>query len=348
VLLCWSASASSAPLTEQLQSLNSLRLRATTPALIEVADRDALDAALAELRRQGQHPLVLGEGSNVVLCGSLSRPVLRYCGRGRERLDSDGEQVLLRVGAGENWHALVVWTLAQGYFGLENLALIPGTVGAAPIQNIGAYGVELAQYVQQVHGLLLEDGEPFSLDARACEFGYRDSLFKQAWRERCVITAVDLRLSLHDRPCLDYPALAQQLEQRQATPGARAVFDTVVALRRARLPDPAVLPNAGSFFHNPQVDAGHAARLREAFPAMPQFVQPGGQVKLAAGWLIEQCGWKGYREAGVGVHREHALVLVNHGGDDAAALLALAERIRESVHERFGCLLQIEPTIYRH
>jgi UDP-N-acetylmuramate dehydrogenase len=334
-------------LAESLQSRNTLRLRSSAPALLEISDLDELDRVLRARPAHEPLPRVLGEGSNVVLCGALQRPVLRFTARGRRVLEDAGEDVLLRIGAGENWHALTAWTLAQGYFGLENLALIPGTVGAAPIQNIGAYGVELAERVQCVHGVQLEDGRPFSLPAEACGFAYRDSLFKRAWQDRCLITAVDLRLCRRDRPRVDYPALGDWLEQRGLKATARSVFDAVVALRRARLPDPAQLPNAGSFFHNPVVDAVHAQQLRSRHPQMPQYPQSDGRVKLAAGWLIEQCGWKGFREGGVGVHSEHALVLLNLGADEGEVLLALAARIQDSVRSRFGCELNIEPRIYR-
>jgi UDP-N-acetylmuramate dehydrogenase len=333
-------------LAESLQALNSLQLCATAPERIEVFDLAQLRAVLARCAAAAQPITVLGDGSNVVLRGELPGPVLRYRRTGCELLARDSHSVLLRVHAGQNWHALTEWALDQGFYGLENLALIPGSAGAAPVQNIGAYGVELAQLLHSVHGLMRADASPFTLSAQDCQFAYRDSIFKHAWRDACVITAIDLRLRLRDEPCLAYPALSEALAQKHCTPTAHTVFQAVVALRRARLPDPAVLPNAGSFFHNPVVDAAHAGQLSRDYPQMPRFPQPGGRVKLAAGWLIEQCGWKGYTGDGVGVHAEHALVLLNLGADDAQPLLALAERIRHSVAARFGCQLQIEPRIY--
>jgi len=303
-----------------------------------------LRAALAEARERGLPVLVLGEGSNVLFAGNVDALVLRYTATGREVLADDGDSIRLRVAAGENWHQLVFWCLGQGYHGLENLALIPGTVGAAPIQNIGAYGVELAAFVDSVHAVRISDGESLVLSRETCAFGYRDSVFKGALRDAVVITAVDLRLRRRPLPITDYPSLRQRLASQGDDADPRAVFDAVVALRRERLPDPVETPNAGSFFKNPVVDRETAAALAERFPAMPQFDAPGGR-KLAAGWLIEQCGWRGVEGEGVAVHPGHALVLTSHGGD-GRALLALARRIQDSVAATFGCTLEIEPRVY--
>jgi UDP-N-acetylmuramate dehydrogenase len=259
-------------------------------------------------------------------------------------LAEDGNSVTLRVAAGEHWHSLVCWCLEQGYHGLENLALIPGTVGAAPIQNIGAYGVELAPFVEAVHAVRIGDGATLTLSRAECDFAYRDSIFKGALRDATVITAVDFRLPRAPAPVTDYPSLREALAGQAAPPGPREVFDAVVALRRARLPDPETTPNAGSFFKNPVVDAATAEALAREYPGMPQFDAPGGR-KLAAGWLIEQCGWRGAEGDGVAVHPGHALVLVSRGGD-GRALLALARRIQASVAETFGCHLEIEPRVY--
>jgi UDP-N-acetylmuramate dehydrogenase len=329
---------------EDLTALTTLRLPARAAALRDVADPEELRAALAEARDLGLPVLPLGEGSNVVFAGDVEALVLRYRGRGRRVLAEDGGAVLLRVAAGENWHELVCWALGRGYFGLENLALIPGTMGAAPIQNIGAYGVELAPLVTAVHAVFTASGEAVQLSAADCAFGYRDSVFKGKLRDAVVITHVDLRLPRQPAPATAYPSLAAYLEERRLAASPENIFHAVVALRRARLPDPASTPNAGSFFKNPVLEPARAAALRARFPAMPQFEVAGGR-KLAAGWLIEHCGWKGVREGGVGVHAEHALVLVNDRGD-GGELMALAARIRASVAETFGCELEIEPRIY--
>jgi UDP-N-acetylmuramate dehydrogenase len=329
---------------EDLTTLTTLRLPAKATARRDVADLAALRDALAAARAAGLPVIVLGEGSNVVFAGDVEALVLRYTAAGREVLAEDGDSVTLRVAAGEHWHSLVCWCLEQGYHGLENLALIPGTVGAAPIQNIGAYGVELAPFVEAVHTVRIADGEALTLSQADCAFAYRDSIFKDALRDAVVITAVDFRLSRRPAPVTAYPSLREALAGRPTAPGPRDVFDAVVALRRARLPDPATTPNAGSFFKNPVVDAATAARLAGRYPGMPQFEAAGGR-KLAAGWLIEHCGWRGVEGEGVAVHPGHALVLVNRSGD-GRALLALAQRIQASVAEAFGCHLEIEPRVY--
>lgn len=328
----------------QLQSRNTLRLRSDAAALSIIDSLDGLEAALIRARQQGLPALPLGEGSNVVLAGDLQAHVLLMRLRGCRWLTRNG---LLRVAAGESWHPLVAWTVSQGWYGLENLALIPGTVGAAPVQNIGAYGRELAPFVRAVHAVRINDGAQLHLSAAECNFAYRDSIFKHALRDRVVITAVDLQLSRDLAPETSYPGLRERLAGLPAgnvTPSD--VFRAVVALRREKLPDPRQEPNAGSFFKNPVVPADTAEALKARHPALPVFEAGAGKCKLAAGWLIEQAGWKGVKRNGVGVHPGHALVLVNRGGDSGERLLALASEIRDSVRARFGVVLEIEPRCY--
>jgi len=290
----------------------------------------------------------LGEGSNVVVAGDLQAMVLRQRTPGIRLLEDHGSNVVLRVGAGENWHALVQWTLRQGLFGLENLALIPGTVGAAPIQNIGAYGVELAPFVAAVHAVGIDDGEALTLSRLECTFGYRDSIFKRELRERVVITAVDLCLGRTPALNIDYPALSAALAGRDvAALTPHDVFEAVVNIRRARLPDPAAEPNVGSFFKNPVIAAEQAGDLAHRFPDIPLFPLAEGGFKTSAAWLIDYCGWKGRRRGGVGVHPGHALVLVNYGSDSGVELLSLAAEIADSVERTFAVALEIEPRIYR-
>jgi len=330
-----------------LADSNTLALRSRARAYIRVDSVADIDEALHWADAEGLAILPLGEGSNIVLAGDLDLAVLQVVNRGRELLGHNDNAVLVRVQAGENWHQLVRWSLQQGYYGLENLALIPGTAGAAPIQNIGAYGVELDRFVQRVHGIHLESGEHFSLSAEACDFGYRDSVFKQTLRDQVILTAVDLRLSLEPAAQLSYPALATALEQRGLDkPSPAEIFDTVVAVRSARLPDPAQEPNAGSFFKNPVVDAARVESLMKQFPQLPQYDLPEGKRKIPAAWLIEQCGWKGRQINGVGVHPGHALVLVNYGANSGRELLSLAAAIQHSIEDRFSIQLEIEPRIY--
>ncbi|MFV8817359.1 UDP-N-acetylmuramate dehydrogenase [Haliea sp. E17] len=332
---------------ESLRSFNTLALEARATALVEVAGEAELAEALAWARAEGLPPLPLGEGSNVVFAGDLEALVIHQHAAGWSVLAGDAESVRLRVSAGENWHSLVARSLQQGWYGLENLALIPGTVGAAPVQNIGAYGVELERFVEAVHAVAVESGEKLLLERDACEFGYRDSVFKSRLRDKVIITAVDFRLPRIPAAECRYPALATELEARGVVaPTPQDVFDAVVAVRRRRLPDPAREPNAGSFFKNPLVEAGRADALAAECPGLPRYPQADGRVKLAAAWLIEQAGWKGHREGQFGIHPEHALVMVNYGGDSGEGLLQLAAQVVQSVRERFAVTLEMEPRIY--
>lgn len=328
-----------------LKSLNTLALEASAAVLATVADDRELLAALQLADAEGLPALALGAGSNIVLAGDVAAVLIRQSSRGVEVLADNGASVDLRVVAGENWHAFVSWALEQNYFGLENLALIPGTVGAAPIQNIGAYGIELGQFVRAVHGVSVADARPVTLSAQECRFGYRDSVFKQELRDRIIITSVDFRLAKTPSPRIEYPSLAAVLDKSEAEITPRMVFDAVVAIRRARLPDPLRIPNAGSFFKNPVVGHARAAYLRTRFPGLPAFPQADGRVKLAAAWMIEHCGWKGREQSGVAVHDAHALVLVNCGADSGSALMELAADIQRDVQQEFGYLLEIEPRV---
>lgn len=329
----------------ELQRFNTLALSGRAEYCALVTDLDQARAALAFARDRGLAVTVLGAGSNVVLTGDLPGLVIRVAIGGRELVTTRADHLELRVGAGEDWHATVEYCLAQGWYGLENLALIPGTVGAAPVQNIGAYGVELAQRFVALEALEIATGELRQFSGADCGFGYRDSFFKRTGRDRWLITSVTLALSQAPKLVLEYPALRAALAVLpEATQTPAAVAAAVCALRSARLPDPAVLPNAGSFFENPVVPEQQAQGLAARFPGLVTFPAPAGRVKLAAAWLIEHCGWKGVQQAGAAVHDRHALVLINRGGG-ATALLALAAAIRDSVQARFGVDLVAEPRI---
>ena len=330
----------------QLKALNSFAIDARAERLLELRDVADLPAALDALRA---HPpaLVLGGGSNLLFTRDPPGTVLHVALQGRRVLDERGGEALVEAAAGENWHAFVEWTLAQGLYGLENLALIPGSVGASPIQNIGAYGVEMRERFDSLDAVSLADGERRRFAAADCAFGYRDSVFRHAQGAHWLIIAVRFRLSRTPRLRLDYGEIRDELRAHGvADPAPADVARAVCAIRRRKLPDPAVLGNAGSFFKNPLVDLALAERLRVAHPGMP--LHPGtspGSAKLSAAWLIERCGWKGHRDGDAGVHAAHALVLVNHGHASGAQILALAERIRESVRQRFGVELEREPAI---
>ena len=332
---------------EPLGPLNTLALESCARRLVRADNHDTVLAALAYAQENNLPLMPLGSGSNIVLSDDVEYVVLQMATRGFEIIEDDGKTIVVRVAAGENWHELVNSTVTRGFYGLENLALIPGTVGAAPIQNIGAYGVELAPLVEQVHCLEIPSGRAAHFDREHCEFAYRDSVFKQALRDQFLITAVDLRLHRDANVHIDYPALAGELRQlnvADATP--QDVMDAVIRIRRRRLPDPADIPNAGSFFKNPVVTARQANELSQRFASLPQYPQSDGRIKLPAAWLIEHCGWKGYRRNGLGVHPEHALVLVNYGCNQGKALLNLAGEIADTVMRAFDIVLEIEPRVY--
>ena len=290
---------------------------------------------------------VLGGGSNLVLSGDFDGLVLHMAIPGRELAGEDADAWYVRAGAGENWHDFVGWTLAQGWPGLENLSLIPGTVGAAPIQNIGAYGLELGERFQSLTACDMGSGEFVSFDRAACRFGYRDSVFKQeGWHldGRFVITDVTFRLPKQWRPITRYADIAAELASQEiATPNASQIADAVISVRQRKLPDPAQIPNTGSFFHNPVVDAVVADRLLVTHPGLPNYPQVDGRVKLAAGWLIEQVGWKGRDLGPVGMYEKQALVLVNRGGATGRDVLVLMHAVQFDVRAKFGVELLPEP-----
>jgi len=328
-----------------LQSLNTLAAPARAEYFCAARTESDLLEAL-EWARQGQMALqVLGGGSNLVLAPLLSGLTLQVTMQGKILLEDTAESVLLKVSAGENWHQLVIWCLAQGYYGLENLALIPGTVGAAPVQNIGAYGIEISRVVEAVETLGRSDGAPLLLSSRDCEFSYRDSIFKQRLRNRQVITSVILRLSRRAQPEASYPALRDALTG-DITP--QSVFDAVCRIRSGKLPDPTRIPNCGSFFKNPIVPQSLHDVLRKRYPDMPSFgVDLAGRVepvrKLAAAWLIDQAGWKGREYNGMRVHDQQALVLTNPNRLTGHVVLEMAREIQHSVLDRFGVTLELEP-----
>lgn len=329
-----------------LRGRNTFGVQATAPLLVEVEQATALPAAFALQALRTGPLLVLGGGSNLLFAGDPEGPVLVPGGRDIRILrESDGVAVV-RADAGVDWHALVLWTLRQGLCGLENLALIPGRVGAAPIQNIGAYGVEVAEHIHAVEAFERNTWTIQRLDPAACAFGYRDSVFKRD-SERFIVTAVEFALSGHAALRLDYSGLRDELGAvAHGAITATDVAQAVMRIRRRKLPDPALIGNAGSFFKNPIVPMQQAQDLSAAEPDLPMFGGSGdGSRKLSAAWLIDACGWKGHRDADAGVSAQHALVLVNHGEATGAEILALAGRIAVSVRERFGVGLEPEPRI---
>lgn len=331
-----------------LTTRNTFGIVAHAPLLVEVDDAAALPRLFASGLVDAADPalLVLGGGSNLLFAGDAPGPVLALTAQNVESGPGDGDTVIVRASAGVPWHGFVMHTLSLGLCGLENLALIPGTVGAAPIQNIGAYGVEVRERVHAVEVFERTTGQVRRLGPEACRFAYRDSAFKRD-PGRWIVTAVEFNLSRHQAPVLDYAGLRDELAAMGiAAPTAMQAAEAVIRIRRRKLPDPAVLGNAGSFFKNPIVPAARADALHAAHPALPMFRgESDATRKLSAAWLIDACGWKGYRDGDAGVSPEHALVLVNHGEATGAQLLALARRIAGSVQERFGIALEPEPRI---
>ncbi|GGD04078.1 UDP-N-acetylenolpyruvoylglucosamine reductase [Halopseudomonas salina] len=326
-----------------LRAYNSLGITERAEHLVEIHSDRELVAALDMAAEHAWPVTVLGGGSNVVVTGSLPGVVIIMRSRGRRVLRRAPDALLIEGEAGENWHDLVNWTLDLGLCGLENLSLIPGTLGAAPVQNIGAYGVELQDVFHSLDALDRVTGEIRQFDRAACHFGYRESVFKQS-PGRYVILRVRLILRRHAQVRVDYAPLDTAWEATGLhRPDPRVVASLVCHIRQSKLPDPAVLGNAGSFFKNPLVTRHQLNALKALYPDIPHYLQPDGRYKVAAGWLIDQAGWKGVRAGHVGVHARQALVLVNHGGARGEDILSLAKRISDDVHARFGLELEMEP-----
>jgi UDP-N-acetylmuramate dehydrogenase len=329
-----------------LRSRNTFGVAARAPWLAEVNDGGALGEVLALPEFRGAAPLVLGGGSNLLFAGDPEVAVLSLDTRRIDILEDDGSTAIVRVDAGVEWHALVLWTLRHGLMGLENLALIPGTAGAAPIQNIGAYGTEVGEFVHAVETWDRNAGAMARLDRESCAFAYRDSLFKRV-TDRHIVTAVEFALPRQRALKLDYAGIPEELQAMDvASPTFRDVAEAVIRIRSRKLPDPAVIGNAGSFFKNPIVPAALAEALQSQHAGLPLFRgDAADNRKISAAWMIERCGWKGYRDGDAGVAASHALVLVNHGSATGPQLLSLARRIAESVHARFGVAIEPEPKI---
>ncbi|MDG0972428.1 MAG: UDP-N-acetylmuramate dehydrogenase [Porticoccaceae bacterium] len=326
-----------------LQNLNSLSLPARAEYFCQVKDTQQLVSAIYYATKNNLQITPLGGGSNMVLAGDIAGLVVHVDIKGVTTAPAAGAFIDVTFAAGENWHQMVEYCLQQGWYGLENLSLIPGNMGAAPIQNIGAYGVELCDVFVSLHAIDIASGDRVKLDHKQCGFGYRDSIFKQVYKDRYLITHVCLRLSTQPTTNISYPALAAALAG--ITPTPQLVSQAVCEIRRQKLPDPTNLPNVGSFFKNPIVAKSDLARLVINNEAAPSYVQSDGRYKIAAAWLIDQCGFRGQRRGPVGVHANQALVLVNYGGT-GAQLMALAAEIQDAVAAKFAIDLDLEPRVY--
>ena len=326
-----------------LSCCNTLRLNSTAQWFAQVESMPVLQNLLQWAQARDLPVLPLGEGSNVVLQAHLSGLVLKMASKGILLQRDDGGQVRLRVAAGENWHDFVTWCTEQGCYGLENLALIPGSVGAAPVQNIGAYGVEVADRIVGVEAIDVHTREVVYLTNEACQFSYRWSVFKEHPGRSLIITAVDFQLDRNAPVEASYPTLRAALTQTD--PSHRDIFNTVVKVRSDRLPNPAKTANVGSFFKNPLVSQHVAKKLRTLHPQLPQYETDSALSKLSAAWMIDDLGWRGKERDGVAVSEAHSLVLVNRRATSSVAVLGLAAEIQQSVLKKFGVELVLEPEI---
>lgn len=329
-----------------LKEYNSFAVSAYADQLYLLDSPDQLTQILP-LLRGSDNKLILGAGSNILLTGDFKGPVVINRLRGMRVIEDVNDSVLVEVAAGENWHAFVCWCVENGYHGLENLSLIPGNVGASPIQNIGAYGVEIAQYIDSITAVDIHGNRTILFENRDCEFAYRDSIFRQS-PDHFLITTVRFRLSRKFSAVTDYSGVREKLEEEHTDPRtvtAQQLCRIICALRSAKLPDPSVIGNAGSFFKNPVLSADAYFDLRRQHAGIPAYRTTDSGYKIPAAWLIEQCGFKGYRVGDAGVYEHHALVLVNYGRASGDQIWNLAKSIRSSVAGRFGIILEPEPRI---
>ncbi|WP_353722549.1 UDP-N-acetylmuramate dehydrogenase [Dyadobacter sp. 676] len=326
-----------------LRHLNTFGLDAAARYFVNVRSVEELTAILRDPVWKRTPKFILGGGSNILLTKDIDALVIHPGLKGIDMIEENEEEIVLKVGAGEVWHEFVMYCVGKGYGGVENLSLIPGTVGAAPMQNIGAYGVEIKSVIESVEAVDMESGAKRVFTNAECRFGYRESVFKKTLKDKYLITGATFRLS--KKPVLNvaYGDVQKTLQEMGAeTPTIRDISEAIMHIRRSKLPDPAEIGNAGSFFKNPEIPVTQFNELKGTFPELPGYPVDAGTIKVPAGWLIERAGWKGYRDGAIGVHARQALVLVNYGGGTGAEIKALSEKIQESVADKFGIRLNAE------
>lgn len=327
-----------------LKSYNTFGIDIRCKYFVEAEEEGELLEFVRQYEWVPDEILVLGGGSNFLFTEDFEGTVFYPAMKGIEIIGEDAESVRVRVGAGEEWDAFVAWAVENGYGGVENLSHIPGHVGAAPVQNVGAYGMEAGEVIQEVEAIEMEKAQRVKIAAEECEFAYRDSRFKREWKNRFIITRVVFRLSKKPHFRIEYGSIRSELEKQGGTPSLSGIREAVIRIRKEKLPDVDTLPSAGSYFKNPVVPQALAGQLAEKYPGMPVYPVDKGHSKLAAGWLIEQCGWKGKSLGRAGVYEKQALVLVNLGGATGTEIARLANEIRKSVFMKFN--VWIEPEVY--
>lgn len=331
---------------KSLKEFNTFSIEAKAKKYVEVSEIQHIKEVLSNPKHSKNNLLILGGGSNILFTKDFDGLVIKNNIHGIEVINEDEEKVIIKVGAGEIWHNLVLTCINRGFGGLENLSLIPGTVGAAPMQNIGAYGVEIKDSFVLLEALNLNTLEIEIFDNEACQFGYRKSIFKNTHKDKYIIVNVTFRLSKKPNLNTSYGAIQETLKNRNiSAPTIRNVSEAVIAIRQSKLPDPKKLGNAGSFFKNPVVDIGKYNELKIDFPAIASYELPNNEVKIPAAWLIENCGWKGKRISDIGVHDKQALVLVNYGNGSGSELYKLALEVQKSVNKKFGIKLDMEVNV---
>lgn len=331
--------------THSLTDLNSFHLDVRAKRYCECKTVNEIEEVINAGVLKAGKALILGEGSNILFTGDYNGFVLHPLILGREIIRENRDHVWIKSGAGENWDEFVAWSVNWGFGGLENLSLIPGSVGSSPIQNVGAYGAEVEQFIEEVSALDLLTGQKLSFSREACRFDYRDSIFKREWKGKCVITSVTFRLDKKPRLNLGYPLVAEKMAGMERQ-DVQAVREVIMGIRRSKLPDPEVLGNAGSFFKNPVMKESAYRSLLEGHPGMPSYPAGGSSRKIPAAWLIEKCGWKGKRIGDAGSYEKQPLVLVNHGSATGKDILMLAEKIETDVRDRFGIKLDREVNVF--
>jgi len=329
-----------------LRDFNTFGIDTTAKMMVRVQRIDDLQTVLHDPKLQNENRLILGGGSNLLFTRPLDALVIKIDLTGKKIISEDDRYVLVEAGAGENWHTFVRWTIDQNLGGLENLSVIPGNVGASPMQNIGAYGVEIKDSFHSLKAVNLITGEIQEFNKADCEFGYRESVFKRSLKNQFAIVSVQYRLKKYPDFNTSYGAIEQELERMGISEiSLDSVSRAVINIRQSKLPDPRVLGNAGSFFKNPTISESEFQNIICNHPDIPHYPAAGGMRKLAAGWMIEQCGWKGKRIGNCGMHERQALVLVNYGGATGEEIYDLSEQVLQSVKSRFGVELEREVNV---